>query len=72
MQEDLDIITSWEHWPSMMRLFRQLSGDEWVVLSALGLGFMGRWSRIQAHTTMMIVLVETWDGETCTFHLLTS
>lgn len=52
-----------------MRLYRKLEEDEREILSVVGLGFINKWLRIKAHTTMMTALVERWDNRMCTFHL---
>lgn len=41
------------------------------ILSVVGLGFIGRWPWIRAHTSMMTTLMERWDSWTCKFHLST-
>lgn len=72
MQADLGSLASREHWPTTMRLYRQLRSNELEILVDVGLHFVGRWPRIRAHTAMMTTLVERWDSRYNTFHLPTA
>lgn len=54
-----------------MILYLRLQSDELEILVVVGLHFVGRWPRIQAHMMMMIALVEMWDSRYNTFHLPT-
>lgn len=46
-----------------------MRADEREIFNVVGLGFIDKWPRIGAHTTMMTTLVERWENRTCTFHL---
>lgn len=71
MQVERGPLSLREHWPATMSLYHELGLDELEVLATLGLHYVGRWLRIQAHTFMMMTLVERWDSWYNTFCLPT-